>query len=351
MKKNRPLIFILLFLAVVAVFLVSRNNSSTLQEKETGFAIADTSAVTRIFIADKKDHTVLLERSGNGWLLNGKFPTSTRMVEILLETMHDIKVRAPVSLSSHDNIVSRMAVIGIKVEVYEMVYRINLFDKIKLFRHEALTKVFYVGDATQNNRGTYMLMEGAERPYITYLPSLRGFITTRFSALEDDWKSHAVFNNKLIDIQSLSLIFAEGPENSFKVEVNDARGNYKLTAIQDNRSVTNYDTLKVLNLLTSFADLRYETRLNSILQPETIDSIVASPFLYEITLEDRRQGTRYVRAFRRAATPDGLSDGEGGLIPVDHDRFYALINDGEDFVLMQYFVFDRVLKPLSYYEK
>ncbi|MCF6342654.1 MAG: DUF4340 domain-containing protein [Bacteroidales bacterium] len=351
MKKNRPLIFILLFLALIAVFLMSRNNSGTLKEEETGFAVTDTSAVTKIFIADKKDHSVLLKRTDSGWLLNGKFQTSSRMVEILLETMHDIKVRAPVSLSSHDNIVSRMAVIGIKVEVYEMVYRINLFDKIKLFRHEKRTKVFYVGDATQNNRGTFMLMEGAERPYITYLPSLRGFISTRFSALEDDWKSHMVFNNRLIDIQSMSLIFGEEPEGSFKVEVKDARGNYKLTALQDGRNIADYDTLKVLNLLTSFADLRYETRLNKILPQETIDSIVATPFLYEITLEDRRQGTRFLRAFKRAATPDGLADGEGGLIPVDHDRFYALINEGEDFVLMQYFVFDKVLKPLGYYEK
>ncbi len=351
MKKNKPVIFILLFLALVAVVLVTRNRSTTLKEKESGFAIEDTSSVTRIFIADKEDHSVLLERKGQAWLLNGKYPAGIKMVETLLGTMHRIKVRAPVSLASHNTVVSRMAAIGIKVEIYQTVYRINLFDKIKLFRHEALTKVFYVGDATQDNMGTFMLMEGAERPYVTYLPSLRGFLSTRFSPLEDDWKSHIVFNSKLIDIKSVSLVFGEEPESSFKVRVKDASGNYELKALQTGRIVDNYDTLKVLNLLTSFADLRYETRLNNILDPAEIDSILASPFLYEITLEDRRQGSRFVRAFKRAATPDGLSDGEGGLIPVDHDRFYALINDGEDFVLMQYFVFDRVLRPLSYYEK
>jgi hypothetical protein len=351
MKKNRPLIFILLFLALVAAFLVSQNNSTTLQEKESGFAIADTSLVTKIFIADKQEHSVLLEREGNGWKLNGKFDANPKMLEILLGTMHRVKVKAPVSLSIHNNVVSRMAAIGKKVEVYEMGYRINLFDKIKLFKHERLAKVFYVGDATQDNQGTYMLMEGAERPYVVYLPSLRGFISTRFSPLEDDWKSHIVFSNKLIDIQSLAISFGEEPENSFKVEVKDARGNYEIVALSDGRKITNYDTLKVLNLLTSFADLRYETRMNNIYAPEKIDSIIASPFLYEISINDRKKGENTVRMFKRNAVPDGLADGEGGLIPVDHDRFFALINDGEDFVLMQYFVFDKVLKPLSYYEK
>jgi hypothetical protein len=36
-------------------------------------------------------------------------------------------------------------------------------------------------------------------------------------------------------------------------------------------------------------------------------------------------------------------------IPTDFDRIYALVNDGEDFVLIQYYVFDKVLYPLSHY--
>jgi hypothetical protein len=351
MKKNRPILFILLFLAIVAVVLFKQNNSSTLKEKESGFAIADTSAVTKIFIADKQDHAVLLERKGNAWELNGKYVVHPKMIETLLSTMYRIKVKAPVSNSSHNNVVNRMATIGIKVEIYEMGYRINLFDKIKLFRHERLAKVFYVGDATQDMRGSYMLMEGAERPYVVFLPSLRGYISTRFSPIEDEWKSHNVFNNKLIDIQNLSISFGKEPESSFSVDVKDARGNYELTALADNRKVANYDTLKVLNLLTSFADLRYETRMNTIFTPEKIDSIIASPFLYKITLNDRKKGETTVTMFKRNAIPDNMIDGEGGLIPVDHDRFFALINDGEDFVLMQYFVFDKVLRPLGYYEK
>jgi hypothetical protein len=38
------------------------------------------------------------------------------------------------------------------------------------------------------------------------------------------------------------------------------------------------------------------------------------------------------------------------LDPIDHDRVYGWINDGKDLVLVQYYVFDKVLKPAEYYE-
>jgi len=47
----------------------------------------------------------------------------------------------------------------------------------------------------------------------------------------------------------------------------------------------------------------------------------------------------------------GDVDVNGNEIPYDLDRFYALVNDGEDFVLAQYFAFDRVLRPRSFFIK
>ena len=36
--------------------------------------------------------------------------------------------------------------------------------------------------------------------------------------------------------------------------------------------------------------------------------------------------------------------------PMDVDRMYAFINDDRDFVLVQYYVFDKVIKDITYYE-
>lgn len=350
MKKNKKFIIILIIFAPIAYWFLSQNDSSTLQEKETGFAVIDTSIVTKIFIADKKTNSVVLERTDKGWILNNKYNSNNRVVESLLGTMQRIKIKSPVSKVGRDNIVKRLASIGIKVEIYQDAYRINLFDKYKFFPYEKLAKVYYVGDVTPDNLGTYMLLEGAEHPYIVHIPGFRGFLTPRFSPIPDDWKSHKVFNHTLSDIASVAIEFGDNPEESFKVDITKSNGNYNLTRLNDNSKVVNYDTLKLLNFLTSFNDLRYESRLNNLMSLVRIDSIIQTPTLFEITLVDEDNDTTYLKAFKKRALPEEIKEeAYFQLIPDDRDRFYALINDGEDFVLLQYYVFDKVVYPLSHY--
>ncbi len=350
MKKNKGIILILLLIAPAAIWFLLQNDSSTLSEKETGFAIADTSLVTKIFIADKNQNSVTLTRDGGSWILNNKFNTNNKVVESLLSTMQRVKVKAPVPKVGRDNIVKRLASIGIKVEVYQKAYRINLFDKYTFFPYEKLAKVYYVGDVTPDNLGTYMLIEGAENPYVTHIPGFRGFLTSRFSPHPDDWKSHEVFKRTLSDITSVAVEFGGEPTESFKVDIDNSDGSYTLTSLWNNSSISNYDTLKLLNFLTSFNDLRYESRLNNLISPIGIDSIVQTPVLYEITLVDNRRDTTYLKAFSKPTLPDEVRDEAYlELVPYDNDRFYGLINDNEDFVLLQFYIFDKVLYPLSHY--
>lgn len=348
--KNKKLIIIAIILAPAAIWFLTQNNNSTLNEGESDFAISDTATVTKIFIADKKTNSIILSRTFDGWLLNNKFNTNTRVVNLLLETMTRIKVKAPVPKIGRNNVIKRMASIGIKVEVYQKAYRINIFDKYKFFPYEKLAKVYYVGDVTPDNLGTYMLIEGAEHPYIVHIPGFRGFLTPRYSPLSDDWKSHQVFHHTLSDIASVSLEFNDRPEESFRVDISKSDGSYNLIKLIDNSTIGRYDTLRLLNFLTSFNDLRYESRLNNLLSPVRIDSITQSQPLFEITLIDNENETTYVKAFIKSALAEKIKeDAYFKLIPDDRDRFHALINDGEDFVLMQYYVFDKVIYPLSYF--
>jgi len=352
MKINRIYLIVLLVLAAIAIYLLAQNHYSTLKENEADFSVADTASVTKLFIADKGLNSITLQRTSKGWLLDGKFKTNEQGVESLLGTLNRIKVKSPVSTISFDNVISRMAAIGVKVEVYQQVYYIDWFNKIKLFPHEKLTRLFYVGDATSNNLGTYMLMEGASQPYITYITGFRGYLSAQFSPEPDNWKSHEVFRQSLSNIKSIRLNMIEKPEEGFSLQVTDASGHYDLRRLTDNSHVNNYDTLKVLNLLTSFSDVRYETRMNNLMPKVRIDSIVQSPGLYELTLVDINNDTTYVKMFRKGFVAEELVEAAyNQLVPMDHDRFYGLINGGDDFVLLQYYVFDKLLNPISYYEK
>ncbi len=351
LKKKRNKFLIVLIALLVVFIAINSNSNSTLDNEESGFSVRDTASITKVFIADNGINEALLQRTRQGWLVNKKFPANKRSVDFLLETIKKIKVKSPVSKASRNNVVKRLAGSAVKVEIYQNVPRINLFNRVKLFYHEKRTKVFFVGDVTQNNLGTYMLMEGAENPYIVYIPGFRGFVSVRFSPKPDDWKSHIVFNKNLADIKSVKVENHKNPNQSFEVNIIDAMGNYDVTRLSDGSAVSDYDTLKLLNFLTSFKDLRYESRLNAILPPQRIDSILNTNPIYQITLIDVHHDTTKVIMYNKNKLPDAVTKAYEQLVPVDLDRFYGSLNNGQDFVLMQYYTFDKVLRPLSYYEK
>lgn len=356
-KTNKLTIIITAILVVIAGVLIWNNRYLTTTRGEAAdFQVWDTASVTRLYLADRDDHESLLERQpDNTWVLNNTYKAHSKQIQALLATLYKVRIKMPVSRASHDNIVKQLAVNSVKVEVYQIVPRINLFNRIKLFPHEERTKVFYVGDATKDSSGTFMLREGADQAYIVYIPGFRGFITTRFTAVPDDWRDHGIFSATLAEIQSVSVEFNREPQSSFCVE-NTGRHQYAMTRLADGSTMA-FDTLKVINLLSSFGDLRFEALLNNMMPQARIDSISQSPFLHRVTLITKDGKTTQMTTFEKLVTNtsileiEGLVDEEGNpLDPIDHDHLYGLINDGKDFVLIQYYVFDKILSPAGYYE-
>lgn len=347
MRKNRSLFIIALILVIIGVLFIVNRRYTTLDDTESGFAINDTSTVTRIFMADKNNRSVELSKVRVGeWLIDDKFLAHNYNIGMILRTLKEVKVRYPVPLAARENVIRRMATIARKVEVYQMEYRINLFNKIKLFPHEKLTRTYYVGDATQDNMGTFMQMEGADQPYVVFMPSLRGFLYTRYSTDEDDWRDQTIFNTPLQDFASVEVEFLLQPEESFSV-ISDKQGNLELTSLYTKQSLP-YDTLRMLQFVTAFKDIRYESVLNNKLEASYIDSIASGPMAHIITLRETDGDEFVVRTFIKGGISELYAEDGAAMEPMDLDRLYAFINEDRDFVLIQYFVFDKVLRTASY---
>ena len=347
-KNNRITIIIAALLVVIAGVLIWNNRYiSTNRGEDSDFQVWDTASVTKIYLADRKNRESLLEREPQGWVLNGTYKAHPKQVQYLLTTLYKIRIKMPVSKASHDNIVKQLASQSTKVEIYQNVPRINLFNKIKLFYHEKRTKVFYVGDATMDSSGTFMLKEGADKAYIVYIPSFRGFITTRFTANPDDWRDHTVFHENMADIQLVEIDFNEDPEGSFRID-NMGKHQYKLTRLCDNKELP-YDTLKVINFMSSFNDLRFEALFTNSMEQERIDSITGSPYVHYVVVTDKDGNTQDMKTFRKLVL-NGVTDFGGDYGDEDHDRMYALIEGGKDFVLIQNYVFDKILHDVRYFE-
>ena len=67
-----------------------------------------------------------------------------------------------------------------------------------------------------------------------------------------------------------------------------------------------------------------------------------------ITVVDKAGDTTQVKTFLKP-NDKGAIDMEGNIMTSDVDRLFALVNNGRDFVLIQYFVFDKVFRPLEFF--
>lgn len=347
MKKYRNSVILVILLGLVATLLLLNNHKGTIRNKSNAFAVADTSNITKFFLADKNNNTVKIERSPNGsWVLNDKFEVNPTMVQVMLKTFIGIDIKEPVAKSTRNTIIRLMAGKSVKTEIYQRVYRINIFDRIKLFPHEKLTRTYYVGDATMDNSGTFMLMEGSEEPYVVNIPGFRGFVSTRYSAMEADWRSHSVFRYRVPDIASVSVAFNEKPERSFRI-TNLNNRSFTLTSLLNNGNIAQFDTLKVVEFLSMFKNLNYEAVLDEMTKSKR-DSIQSMKPTNEITLVDRLGKSHSLKTWKRKADV-GQLDLDGNQAEFDLERMYGLIDDSEYMVSVQYFVFNDVLVPLQFF--
>lgn len=347
MKKNRLAIIITSILIVIAIVLLWNNRYlSSLRGEAYDFTVRDTASITRMFFADKSGNQVLLERDGNKWKVDGKYDAQPVMIDNILYTLDKLRIKMPVSLASHDNVITNMAGTNTKVEIYQIVPRINLFNKIELFPHEKLTKVFYVGDVTQDNNGTYVLKEGADKAYIVHLHGFRGFVSSRFSANPEDWRDHKIFSDDMRDIASMKLEFNNQPEKGFVIN-NKGNYNYEMKTLDGNK--VDFDTVRVLNMMTSFNDVRFESFLSDISR-ERRDSIINSPYQERLTLVNRDGKECVLTTYTMKINADAF-----GLIEEDWDEDpdhkYAYIANQDELVMIQDFAFGKFLKPAEYYKK
>ncbi len=349
MKKNRFILIVVLVLGALAVYLLLSRSKNTLKKEMRDFAVEDTASITKIFMADKANHQVTLARTDSGyWMVNHQFQVRPQGISMLLKTVSKVTVMEPVPKASRNTVIKRLAASAVKVEVYQKKYRINLFGKIRLFPHEKRTKVYYVGSATQDNMGTYMLLEGSDIPCITFIPGFKGYLSVRYSPRMEDWRTHAIFNTPITQIKSVKIDFVEVPGFSYEVSKATER-TFELKSIYTGKVIPDYDTLKMLEFLASFASVNFEVVVTGF-SKSTVDSIIHSRPFHVITLTETSGKSQVVKTFHRKNPGDSM-DESGNYVPWDRDRMYALINEGKDLVLVQFFVFDNITLPIGAFLK
>ena len=348
MRKNRLLLIIVIITVLVAVvFIFATRKSGTISDSDKNFAVGDTASIHKIFLANKERVTTLLERNpeGDGWTVNGEWDASTPMINMLLTTICRIRPATPLPKSATENIIKRLAYNAVKVEIYGMTYRINFWG-IKLFPRETMLKCYYVGDITQDNLGTYMLLEGSKRPFIVVLPGHRGYVASRYDVDPKAWRSHKIFNVGANEIEMVRIENIAEPDASFMVNTNVPSGKFAITTLTGDPLPQKIDSLKMYNYLNSFKRINFESFTYDYLSPHQHDSILNTTPIYKLNLV-QKDGITYNLVFYPLLY-DHIRDIETDDPMLDLDRFYAYLDNGE-LVVAQYFTFNKILRPRSYF--
>ncbi|XZF12452.1 DUF4340 domain-containing protein [Chitinophagaceae bacterium MMS25-I14] len=331
----RKTILYFVILAVMAagvwyVFFKSKD-TNVFGGSEAGFTIADTGNIGKIFLSERGGSTITLERRpDNGWRVNNQYDALNSTVQGLLETLRKQVAEAPVSDAEYNPVIKTLASNAVKTEVYD--------------RKGNKLAVFYVGNEVHNFLGTYMLMEGAKRPYIVNIPGFEGTLRVHYTTRMSDWRDRTIFNVDSTDIKSISIKYFDHPLNSFVMKQDGGKVTVELDS--NLRSVEkNINMDRAKRYLGFFKNINCVGYVNGAQDMDTILTLVPKYCTVDVTAKNNQ--TKHIEVYWHPL--DRRSKNQ--LTPVqnfnndyDADRFYAIINNNKDTVVIQRFVFNKIFR-------
>ena len=338
-KKNKIAVILVILLGSLSTWRILHSNRGTLKKELSDFAVKDTSSISKIMMADKTGKKVELLRVKPGvWKVNQKYMARTEAINNLLECIRNVEVRNPVPKSALNYIIKDLASGSTKVEI---------------FQNDQLAKVYFVGGETQDQSGTHMLLQDVEtgvnalKPYVTYLPGFQGFLSVRYFTDVNEWKSREIFRYGPGDFKTVTFNSTASPKQSFSVSILD--GKKFALKNSDGADIQAFDTARAMQYLTYFANVQYEAVMRQI-DPSKKDSILGSgpKFMLKVLQSDGKE--KQVKIYLKPPKP-GETDTTGKLLKDDMDRMLAIVDDETDFVIIQKFVFGKLLVGIDYFMK
>ncbi len=337
MKNNRILFIILTILVLITIFFIVKNSNTTVRKELSDFAVKDTSAITKIFIADRNGNQVTLERKAvNNWSLNDKYEPRPELLKLLLDVIYRMDVRNRVAKAAYNNVIKALASSGIKCEIY-----LNGSDQP--------FKTYYVGGQTEDALGTFMIIDKSNMPFVTEIPGFNGYLTPRYSANVEAWRKPVIFQTPLGQIKSLTVSYANFPDKSFNIQ--SENGKYIVRSPDHKTIIGNVDSVAVENYLSFYSAVYYESRAKELLQVQK-DSMLRHQPSITLSLNDASGINKELFIYPMPVSSASLvqQDSIGNPLKYDVDRMYGFLKPENDFFIIQHYTFDKLLRQLTDFE-
>ena len=332
---KRQILGLLIALAGLSVYIYkNKNKTSTIDKEASDFKYKDTASIDKLFLADKDGNQVLLEKKAEGWILDGKFKVRPDVIETLLYTIRSVEVKSPVSKNGRNTVIKIMAAKSTKIEIY------SKGEKVKQY---------YVGHATQDNTGTYMILtnietgENFEEPFITHIPGFDGFLSTRYLTNEIDWRDRLIINLRPPQIKQIKLDLHEIPDSSFVIDL----FSMQRFGLKTKKGNVKFEEDRMKQYIAYFQNVNCEAVLDK--KHHLVDSLSKSAAAFAtLTITDRNNNISTYDFFHKY--PVASKNEQYGVdYKYDPDNLFVRYNNGKDYAVAQFYVFGKILQTYDYF--
>ncbi|HLF65908.1 MAG TPA: DUF4340 domain-containing protein [Saprospiraceae bacterium] len=194
-----------LLIGTIAFFAWKKSaKAKELDNYEGTFAIENVDDIGKIILSHRAGNVYILTRDGDGWKINESYPARMSSVTPLLDALRMVQIRYIPSDKAIGNVMENIDGTWIHAEIFH-----RNGEKIKSYR---------VGGVTQDERGTYMIMDGSKQPFVVHIPSWDGALRTRYTLELPDWRDRRFMDLNADDITSVKVEYPQQKSQSFALE-------------------------------------------------------------------------------------------------------------------------------------
>ncbi len=349
-RTNTHLFFVLsalLFIIGIVIYWFT-DTYSTFRVAERDFSVSNEHEIVRIEMISyhTESRIELWKDDQDRWRLNENMFANELAVRELEGLLTRIRVRQPVSIAHAAKVDEMLENRGVRVNVFILAHRIRI-GGLKLWPYQRMYQSFVVGDDTPDGESTYMRKSPSAQAFKMHRPGLETGISSLFIPEERVWRDPVIFDMEPEEVASVTVLVPDDPDESFTLKNLGSEGFLFLDPQQQQPLDFAADTARTIRFLSSFKDIHYELLPDKIGELQRKELMFEQPFMI-ITVESIRGETIRMNAYARRTPPDVLMPADG--IDRDPNRFYVQVNQGE-YAQAQYYVFNRILRPRSFFQK
>lgn len=332
-KRTILLLLATLLLGAASWWFVQKSGDTktTLAGADRAFAVKDTNSIGKIFLADRLGNKTTLVRQGKEWTYNGQYTARPNAIKNLLDAIARVNIQYKPPYAAVENMVKNLSTEGIKVEIYD--------------KEDQLIKAYYVGGSTPDERGTYMILDGYEQPYVCEIPGWTGNIRFRYNLLRDEWRDRHLFAAEIEEIQSVSVEYPQQRNKSFRLERQGK--DFNLTPFYDITPRINKPVAqgKLEQYLVGFGGVQASRFMNQAAERDSIERMM--PFTI-ITLAKTNGDTLSSVLFPFYVDP-AIDEKTGKVVYAERIPGYYIRTRSGDFMSIQHEVIAKLLWDYVYF--